>query len=300
MNPILVVQNVVKRYANHTALNDVSLSVPKGSIYGLLGPNGAGKTSLIRIITQITGADEGKVLFHNELLSPSHILKIGYLPEERGLYKKMKVGEQLIYLGRLKGLPEKEVKIRLKHWVERFEMESWWKKNVSDLSKGMQQKVQFVASVLHEPELLILDEPFTGFDPVNANLLTEAILDIRKKGTTIIFSTHRMETVEELCDYITMIHQAKKVLDGRKNDIKKQYRTNTYIVDTEHSVNLDENFRIVREEQLEEGHLQTTVEILKGTTNDLLQAIIPQTNVIAMKEKIPSMHDIFVEIVERK
>jgi ABC-2 type transport system ATP-binding protein len=294
------VQNVVKRYANHTALNDVSLSVPKGSIYGLLGPNGAGKTSLIRIITQITGADEGKVLFHNELLSPSHILKIGYLPEERGLYKKMKVGEQLIYLGRLKGLPEKEVKIRLKHWVERFEMESWWKKNVSDLSKGMQQKVQFVASVLHEPELLILDEPFTGFDPVNANLLTEAILDIRKKGTTIIFSTHRMETVEELCDYITMIHQAKKVLDGRKNDIKKQYRTNTYIVDTEHSVNLDENFRIVREEQLEEGHLQTTVEILKGTTNDLLQAIIPQTNVIAMKEKIPSMHDIFVEIVERK
>ncbi|GAB4334245.1 MAG: ABC transporter ATP-binding protein [Flammeovirgaceae bacterium] len=300
MNPILVVENVVKRYSNHVALDNISLSVPKGSIYGLLGPNGAGKTSLIRIITQITGADEGKVFFHKEELSPKHILNIGYLPEERGLYKKMKVGEQLIYLGRLKGLSEKEVKNRLKHWVERFEMQSWWKKNVSDLSKGMQQKVQFVAAVLHEPELLILDEPFTGFDPVNANLLTEAILDIRKKGATIIFSTHRMETVEELCDHITMIHQSKKVLDGRKNDIKKQYRTNTYIVDTEHPILLNENFRVVKEEQIEEGHLQTTIEILKGSTNDLLQTIIPQTNIIAMKEKIPSMHDIFVEIVSRK
>lgn len=299
MEYILKVENVIKRYANHTALNGVSLAIPQGSIYGLLGPNGAGKTSLIRIITQITAADEGKVFFRGEELSPRHILQIGYLPEERGLYKKMNVEEQLLYLGRLKGLSLKDVKKRLHQWIERFEMQSWRKKNVGDLSKGMQQKVQFIAAVLHEPTLLILDEPFTGFDPVNANLLTEAILDIRKNGTTIIFSTHRMETVEELCDYVAMIHQAKKVLDGKKSTIKKQYSTNTFLVETTSSFRLDNDFRVINEAFLEENHYETVVEIRKGSPNDLLNALLSQTTVLGLREKIPSMHDIFIEIVEK-
>ncbi|MCS6833581.1 MAG: ATP-binding cassette domain-containing protein [Flammeovirgaceae bacterium] len=299
MNYILSVENIVKRYANHTALNGVSLSVPTGSIYGLLGPNGAGKTSLIRIITQITAADEGNVFFNGEKLSPKHILQIGYLPEERGLYKKMSVGEQLIYLAQLKGLSSKEAKNRLKYWIERFEMQSWWKKNVGDLSKGMQQKVQFIAAIIHEPTLLILDEPFTGFDPINASLVTEAILDLRKKGITIIFSTHRMETVEELCDYVAMIHRSKKVLDGKKSAIKKQYSTHTFLLETTSPIQLPQGFRLLKQEQLEENHYEISVEILQGTTNDLLQAILPQTTILALKEKIPSMHDIFIEVVEK-
>lgn len=299
MNYILTVENIVKRYANHTALNGVSLSVPTGSIYGLLGPNGAGKTSLIRIITQITAADEGNVFFNGEKLSPKHILQIGYLPEERGLYKKMSVGEQLIYLAQLKGLSSKEAKNRLKYWIERFEMQSWWKKNVGDLSKGMQQKVQFIAAIIHEPTLLILDEPFTGFDPINASLVTEAILDLRKKGITIIFSTHRMETVEELCDYVAMIHRSKKVLDGKKSTIKKQYSTHTFLLETTSPIQPPQGFRLLKQEQLEENHYEISVEILQGTTNDLLQAILPQTTILALKEKIPSMHDIFIEVVEK-
>lgn len=202
MTNILEIKNVVKDYAKHRALNDVSISVPKGSIYGLLGPNGAGKTSLIRIINQITAPDAGEILFNGEHLNPSHIAKIGYLPEERGLYKKMKVGEQLLYLAQLKGISKQESITKIKYWLQNFELNDWWDKEVDSLSKGMQQKVQFISTILHDPELIILDEPFSGFDPINANLIKDEILKLRDNGATIIFSTHRMESVEELCDYI--------------------------------------------------------------------------------------------------
>jgi ABC-2 type transport system ATP-binding protein len=207
---ILEAQHIVKRYSNHTALNDVSISIPRGCIFGLLGPNGAGKTSLIRIITQITAPDSGTVYFNGEPLSPKHISQIGYLPEERGLYKKMKVGEQLLYLTQLKGISKAEAMDKLKVWFKKFEIQTWWNKHVEDLSKGMQQKVQFVATVLHNPSLIILDEPFSGFDPINANLIKDEILQLKQQGSTIIFSTHRMESVEELCDYIALINKSQK------------------------------------------------------------------------------------------
>ena len=237
---ILETHHIVKQYAEHRALDDVSLSVPQGCIFGLLGPNGAGKTSLIRIINQITAPDSGEVLLAGERLNPSHIKRIGYLPEERGLYKKMKVGEQLLYLAQLKGLTEKQAMEKLKIWFVKFDMKSWWDKMVSDLSKGMQQKVQFVSTVLHEPDLIILDEPFSGFDPINANLIRDEILELKQKGSTIIFSTHRMETVEELCDNIALIHKSKKVLDGAKSQIKEQFKTNTYFVEYKGSLIINE------------------------------------------------------------
>ena len=204
MDPILEIRHVTKKYSSHTAVNDVSITVPKQSIYGLLGPNGAGKTSLIRIINQITAPDSGEILFNGEKLNPKHVESIGYLPEERGLYKKMPVGEQAMYLARLKGLSKAEAKKRLKYWFEKFEMQTWWNKKIDELSKGMQQKVQFIVTVLHEPQLLILDEPFSGFDPINAQLIRDEILDLRKKGSTIIFSTHNMGSVVELCDNLPL------------------------------------------------------------------------------------------------
>ncbi|MCE3260122.1 MAG: transporter ATP-binding protein, partial [Bacteroidetes bacterium] len=214
MSLILQVNNVSKKYSNHVALNNVSLSVKEQSVFGLLGPNGAGKTSLIRIINQITGPDTGEILFKNEKLSPKHVEYIGYLPEERGLYKKMPVGEQALYLAQLKGLTKAEAKKRLLYWFEKFEMQNWWKKRIDELSNGMQQKVQFIVTILHEPQLLILDEPFSGFDPINAQLIKNEILELRKKGATIIFSTHNMGSVEELCDNIALIHKSEKILDG--------------------------------------------------------------------------------------
>src|ERR1700710_1932053 len=228
---MLSIRHIEKQYAGHKALSNVSLEVESGQVFGLLGPNGAGKTSLIRIVNQITAPDSGEVFFNGERLNQSHINRIGYLPEERGLYKKMEIGEQMIYLARLKGLSRAEATKRLKIWFEKLGMETWWKKKIEELSKGMQQKAQFVATVLHEPQLLILDEPFTGFDPVNAELIKDEILELNKKGATILFSTHRMESVEELCDSIALIHKSRKILDGRVKHIRNSYRNATYVVE---------------------------------------------------------------------
>src|ERR1700685_620617 len=228
---MLSIRNIVKQYAGHTALNDVSLEVESGQVFGLLGPNGAGKTSLIRIITQITAPDSGEIYFNGQKLNQSHIERIGYLPEERGLYKKMEIGEQMIYLARLKGLSRDEARRRLKIWFEKLGMETWWKMKIEELSKGMQQKAQFVATVLHEPELIILDEPFSGFDRGNAEVIKDEILELNQKGATILFSTHRMESVEELCDSIALIDRSHKILDGTVKNIRKSYRSATYLVE---------------------------------------------------------------------
>ena len=228
MNHLLVAKNVSKSFGEFKALNDVTIEVPKGSVFGLLGPNGAGKTTLIRIINQITMPDTGSVFLDGEPLHPEHIKHIGYLPEERGLYKSMKVGEQVMYLAQLKGLTKKEAKQRLKYWFERLEIGDWWDKKIQELSKGMAQKIQFVVTVLHQPKLLIFDEPFSGFDPINANLIKDEILRLRDEGATVIFSTHRMESVEEMCDHIALIHQSNKVLDGKLIDIKRAYKSNMY------------------------------------------------------------------------
>ncbi|MCE6991538.1 ABC transporter ATP-binding protein [Dyadobacter sp. CY323] len=296
---IIEVRNVTKEYSNHVALDDVSISIPKGCIFGLLGPNGAGKTSLIRIINQITGPDKGEILFDGQLLNQSHISRIGYLPEERGLYKKMKVGEQLLYLAQLKGLSQKQAMEKLKTWFVKFDIKTWWDKSVSDLSKGMQQKVQFVSTVLHEPDLIILDEPFSGFDPINANLIRDEILELKQKGSTIIFSTHRMETVEELCDYIALIHKSKKVLDGPKKRIKEQFKTNSYFVEYKGNLNgLENNYQILSEKELEDGYRRTTIHLDENTSpNALLSSLLPTVEIRAFGENIPSMSDIFMRSV---
>lgn len=296
---ILETHHIVKEYANHRALDDVSISIPKGSIFGLLGPNGAGKTSLIRIINQITGPDSGHVLFDGKPLSERHIERIGYLPEERGLYKKMKVGDQLLYLAQLKGLTEKQAMDKLKSWFIKFDIKTWWDKNVSDLSKGMQQKVQFVSTVLHEPDLIILDEPFSGFDPINANLIRDEILELRQKGSTVIFSTHRMETVEELCDYIALINRSKKVLDGPKKEIKEQFKTNTYFVEYTGLLNgLVEQYAVRSSREIEPGYHRVDIQLPEGiSANQLLRDLIGQVEVRAFGENIPTMNDVFVRAV---
>ncbi len=303
MDYILEVKNINKTYANHQALDDVSLSIPRGSIFGLLGPNGAGKTSLIRIITQIIAKDGGEILFNGEPLADKHIARIGYLPEERGLYKKMKVGEQLIYLARLKGLSKSETMQKLKIWFEKFDIKSWWNKNIADLSKGMQQKIQFVATVLHEPELLILDEPFSGFDPVNANLIKDEILELRNNGTTIIFSTHRMESVEELCDHIALINKSKKILDGPKKKIKEQFKTNTFLVDYIGHLNgqLSQAYELISQDEIETQRYQALIQMQKDQSpNQLLKELIQEVEVHSFQEKIPSMNDIFIRLVTEK
>lgn len=296
---IIEVQHVTKDYANHRALDDVSINIPKGSIFGLLGPNGAGKTSLIRIINQITGPDAGQVLFDGQPLNQSHISRIGYLPEERGLYPKMKVGEQLLYLAQLKGLSKKEAMDKLKIWFVKFDIKTWWDKTVSDLSKGMQQKVQFVSTVLHEPDLIILDEPFSGFDPINANLIRDEILELKQKGSTIIFSTHRMETVEELCDNIALIHKSKKVLDGAKSQIKEQFKTNTYFVEYRGSLIINEEKYVLEpNKELENGFLRTSIHLPPTITpNQLLGELLNQVEIRSFGENIPSMSDIFMKAV---
>lgn len=296
---IIEVQNITKDYSNHRALDDVSLNIPKGSIFGLLGPNGAGKTSLIRIINQITGPDSGHVLFDGQPLGQQHISKIGYLPEERGLYKKMKVGEQLLYLAQLKGLSQKEAMEKLKTWFVKFDIKTWWDKSVSDLSKGMQQKVQFVSTVLHEPALIILDEPFSGFDPINANLIRDEILELKQKGSTIIFSTHRMETVEELCDNIALIHRAKKVLDGPKSVIKEQFKTNTFYVEYRGNLNgFEQKYQLENTRHSENDFLRTNIHLPAHiTSNELLSDLLPQVEIRAFGENIPTMSDIFMRAV---
>jgi ABC-2 type transport system ATP-binding protein len=298
---MLSIRNIVKQYANHRALDDVSLEIEQGQIFGLLGPNGAGKTSLIRIINQITAPDAGEILFNGDKLNPAHISQIGYLPEERGLYKKMEIGEQMIYLARLKGLSKEEAIKRIRFWFEKMEMQSWWKKKVEDLSKGMQQKVQFVATVVHEPQLIILDEPFSGFDPINAEIITREILELNKNGATIIFSTHRMESVEQLCDNIALIHQGHKILDGSVRQIKNSYRNNTYQVEYQSSqsdlgVNAD-LFELLSQHETEEGR-QAIFKIKEGKcSNDLLAYLIPQVHITRMTEVIPTINDIFIQQV---
>jgi len=298
---ILEIHNVVKNYANHRALDDVSLTVPKGVIYGLLGPNGAGKTSLIRIVNQITDPDAGRVLFNGEPLNEKNIYEIGYLPEERGLYKKMKVGEQLLYLARLKGLSKDAAMEKLKEWFVKFDIKTWWDKPIEDLSKGMQQKIQFVATVLHQPKLIILDEPFSGFDPINATLIKDEILELKEKGSTIIFSTHRMESVEELCDYIALINKSKKVLEGKKLDIKNQYKTNTFTLNYEgFEMENTQSFEVLTNYVNLDGSQNAVLKANEDKIgNDLLKEILEKVTVKSFKEDVASMNDVFIKAVNQ-
>lgn len=302
MSFILESREISKSYSNQVALKDISISIPKQSIFGLLGPNGAGKTTLIRIINQIIASDKGEILINNEPLKAKHIREIGYLPEERGLYKKMKVGEQLLYLAQLRGLSKSEATTKIKDWFNQLDIKGWWNKNIEDLSKGMQQKVQFIATVLHDPKLIILDEPFTGFDPVNTNLIKDKILNLRDNGSTIIFSTHRMESVEELCDYIALINKAEKIMDGPKKEIKESYRSNTFIVEHQNKlVGLNGNFEIINQESLEENYFQSIIKVApEYGPNKLLRELIEQVEVHSFIEKIPTMNEIFIETVRQE
>ena len=285
--------NIHKQYAGHKALDGVSIQVPQGSIYGLLGPNGAGKTTFIRIINQITAPDSGNITFNGEPLQQKHIAQIGYLPEERGLYKKMKVGEQALYLAQLKGLSKKKAKEKLHYWFQKLEITSWWDKKVEELSKGMAQKVQFITTVLHEPKLLIFDEPFSGFDPVNAELIKKEILALKEQGATIIFSTHRMESVEELCDHIALINQGKCILQGSVNEVKSAYRSHTYQLQFEGELNAVNDFEIISQEAN-----SAVFKALNGKdSNHLLQQLLPQVKVVSFQEKLPSINDIFIQKV---
>ncbi|MEB3799929.1 ATP-binding cassette domain-containing protein [Flavobacterium columnare] len=307
MNNILEVNNVVKQYGDYTALNSVSLQVPKGSIYGLLGPNGAGKTSLIRIINQITIPDKGEVFLDGEKLAPHHVSYIGYMPEERGLYKTMKVGEQALYLAQLKGMPHAEAKKQLKYWFEKFGIEGWWNKKIQELSKGMAQKIQFIVTILHQPKLLILDEPFSGFDPVNANLIKDEIIELNKQGTSIIFSTHRMESVEEMCDYIALIHKSNKLIEGKVSDVKKEYRTHKFQVgilsDNVEGLmyDLTQKFTVGKTTfKSLNNDLKLEIDLGHKTQNELLEVLIKNGQVTHFAENIPSINDIFIQTVTNK
>lgn len=300
---ILTATNIEKRYATQLALNDVSISVPQGSIYGLLGPNGAGKTTLIRIINRITGPDKGEVLFNGRPMNANDIFAIGYLPEERGLYRKMKVGEQALYLSRLKGLSRHEALRRLKFWFEKLEIQSWWDKKIEELSKGMAQKVQFVVTVIHNPQLLIFDEPFSGFDPINANLIKNEILELKKNGATIIFSTHNMSSVEEMCDYITLINKSRNILSGQIDEVKLKYGSNVYRLDFRGPVDqlrasLDPNYEIIEHHQ-ENSHETAQIKVHSySPDNRLLKQVIPVVEVLAFQQVIPGMNEIFIQVVE--
>lgn len=297
---MLSIRNIVKQYANHRALDNVSIEVEFGSIFGLLGPNGAGKTSLIRIINQITAPDQGEIFLDGEKLNPSHISIIGYLPEERGLYKKMEIGEQMLYLAQLKGLSRKDATKKIKYWFDKMGIEDWWHKKVEDLSKGMQQKIQFIATVVHDPELIILDEPFSGFDPVNAQLITDEILELNKYGTTVIFSTHRMESVEQLCDSIALIHNSVKILDGKVSDIKNKYRDNSYRISFSGKLENPRNdFFTIKNQKVENDITHLNIKIKpEHKVNDLLQFLIPQVQITELTEIIPSMNEIFIQNVK--
>ena len=290
---ILIARNIVKQYENHLALNDVSLEIPKGSIYGLLGPNGAGKTTLMKIINQITAPDSGEIIFNNEKLVRKHISQIGYLPEERGLYRKMKVGEQSLYLAQLKGMSKKEATIKLKTWFEKLDILEWWDKKVEELSKGMAQKVQFAITVIHNPDLLIFDEPFSGFDPVNTSIIRKEILELKEKGTSIIFSTHRMESVEEICDEITLIDNGISILKGEINSIKDKFRNNVFQIETNsNNLKLD-GFEIIHQD---ENNFTVKVPSDKNS-KELITEILKTSEIISFNEKIPSMEEIFIKTV---
>lgn len=296
---ILEVRNVSKFYATHKALSDVSLEVKQGRIFGLLGPNGAGKTSLIRIITQITQADRGEVLLNGELLRPEHIYQIGYLPEERGLYKKMEVGEQLLYFARLKGLSRTDAMNLLKEWIERFEIKAWWGKKVEELSKGMQQKIQFIATVLHQPKLIILDEPFSGFDPVNAELITKEILKLKEQGSSIIFSTHRMESVEQLCDDIALIHRSQKILDGSVMQVREQFRSHIYeVICPAAQLSLPDTYQVHESKTFDNKNFIHYIRKPDTESNNiLLSQLVNQTEIIRFAEMLPTMQEIFIKVV---
>lgn len=304
MGSLLSAKNIVKKYSNHLALDDVSIEVPKGAIFGLLGPNGAGKTTLIRIINQITGPDSGNVLFEDRLLDPSHVQQIGYLPEERGLYRKMRVGEQAVYLARLKGLSRKEANTRIRDWFERFGMEGWWKKKVEELSKGMQQKVQFIVTVLHEPRLLILDEPFSGFDPINSQLIKDEILRLRNNGATIILSTHNMGSVEELCDHIALINKSKKILDGPVKEIRRAYASRTWDIHFKGNLISFSNAvwtaaEFLEKNEGENGIHHVRLRLLGNTSpNELLEAVLRAGEIHSFNEVLPTMNDIFIRKVK--
>lgn len=307
MEYLLQVNSVSKKYGEFTALNNVSIAVEKGAVFGLLGPNGAGKTSLIRIINQITLPDSGTVFLDGEPLRPDHIQNIGYLPEERGLYKSMKVGEQCVYLAQLKGLSAKEAKKRLKYWFERLEIGQWWDKKIQELSKGMAQKVQFIVTVLHEPKLLIFDEPFSGFDPINADLIKDEILRLRDNGATVIFSTHRMESVEQMCDHIALMHQSNKILDGKLIDIKKSYRSNTFEVGliTENKTQVISQLK--EKFDLQTAHFKSINDALKykiklpqnTSPNDLVSYLTSKGTLNHFVEVIPTANDIFIETIQK-
>ncbi|WP_417557221.1 ABC transporter ATP-binding protein [Mesoflavibacter zeaxanthinifaciens] len=305
MSNLLEVQSVSKKFGDFTALNNVSIAVPKGSIFGLLGPNGAGKTTLIRIVNQITMPDTGQVFLDGEILKNHHIKDIGYLPEERGLYKSMKVGEQALYLAQLKGMDKSEAKKRLKMWFERLEIGDWWNKKIQELSKGMAQKIQFVVTVLHEPKLLIFDEPFSGFDPINANLIKDEILRLRDEGATVIFSTHRMESVEELCDHIALLNKSNKILDGNLMDVKRQYKTNTFEIGINPKQDnleqeLAQKFSITPASFKTLGNdLKLNIKLSEHeTANDLLNYLTTKGQVSHFVEIIPSANDIFIQTVK--
>ena len=297
----LSASHIVKRYAQHTALDDVSIQVPRGKVFGLLGPNGAGKTTLIRIINRITAPDSGEVIFDGHPFLASDVTRIGYLPEERGLYKKMKVGEQAVYLARLKGMRQDQATLKLKEWFEKFDIMPWWNKKLEELSKGMQQKVQFIITVLHEPPLLIFDEPFSGFDPVNAEMLKQEILRLRDKGHTIIFSTHNMASVEEICDNIALINHSKVVLRGDVADVKSRFRTGIYELTTTRG-SLHENpdvFQILSEEQVG-GVIRYQLKKNESLSNsELIAQLAQQVEIRTFNEQMPSMHDIFIQTVEK-
>lgn len=298
MEHFLEANHIVKQYANHRALNDVSIQVPRGKVFGLLGPNGAGKTTLIRIINRITAPDSGEILFNGHLSKPEDVYQIGYLPEERGLYKKMKVGEQAIYLAQLKGLDYFEARKRLTHWFEKFDIMPWWNKKLEELSKGMQQKIQFVITVIHDPELLIFDEPFSGFDPVNAELLKQEMLALKEKGKTIIFSTHNMSSVEEVCDDIALINRSEVVLKGAVNEIRNRFRKQIYRIRVAgSSITLPADISVISQQE-SQGSLEIFIQNHAAQNNAMLISHLIQANdLLAFEEVLPSMNDIFIQTV---
>lgn len=305
VSSILRIENISKSYGSKFALNNVSFQVNEGTILGLLGPNGAGKTTLIRIINQILIPDKGKVYFGDKPITANNIIKFGYLPEERGLYKKMKVGEQALYLSQLKGMNRKEALTELKKWFDKFEISAWWNKKVEELSKGMQQKVQFIISVLHKPSVLIFDEPFSGFDPININLIKSELLRMKKEGVTIMLSTHNMASVEELCDEIVLINHSQNVLNGKVIEIKQQYKEHLFEVVFDGSVNINEiaqnnQFEIINHEEIEGKHKIIFHLLDKSfTTNFLIQTLVKVGNIVSFHELLPSMNDIFIKVVTK-
>ncbi len=296
--------NIVKDYAGHRALDDVSISVKDQSIFGLLGPNGAGKTTLIRIINQITAPDSGDLMFQGRKFKADDIYQIGYLPEERGLYKKMKVGDQVLYLAQLKGMSKHDALKRLKYWFEKFEIQAWWNKKIEELSKGMQQKIQFITTVVHEPKLLIFDEPFSGFDPINTNLLKNEILDLKEKGATIIFSTHNMASVEEVCDHIALINNSQKILDGEIHQVKEQYKSNIFEIETTVQADISNEFvgngfELLTHSKKGNTQLVKFQKTNGESNNEVLQELMQKMEIRSFREIIPSMNEVFIKVVEQ-